>query len=144
MGINMSFDMKVGDCMSKGVVTLDEHKTVLEAAKLLCEKNIGSVIITRSGDAVGIITERDIIQKVISKEKTAKNEKVSSIMSKPLKAIEASQTIEDAALAMREHNIKRLPVLDDGNLVGIISEGDLIGVYPGIIDIITETPRARR
>ena len=137
----MGFEMRIGDCMSKGVITLDEKKTVLEAAKLLCEKNIGSIIITSGGDAVGIITERDIIQKVVSKQKHPKDEKVSQIMSKPLKAIEASQTIEDAALAMRQHNIKRLPVLDEGNLVGIISEGDLIGVYPGIIDIISESPQ---
>jgi len=140
----MGFEMKIGDFMSKGVITLDSSNSVLEAAKLLCKKNIGSIIVTSGGDAVGILTERDIIQKIVSKEKNAKKEKLSSIMSKPLKAIEASQTIEDAALAMRENNIKRLPVLDKGSLVGIVSEGDLISIYPGIIDVILETSKMRK
>jgi CBS domain-containing protein len=136
----MGFEMKIGECMSKGVITLDIAKTALDASKILCTKNIGSVIITENKNAVGIVTERDIVQKVVAKQKNAKEQKLKDIMSKPLKAIEASQTIEDAALAMREHNIKRLPVLDKGNLVGIISEGDLITVYPGIIDLISESP----
>ena len=137
----MSFDMKIGDCMTKGVITLDVKKSAFEAAELLSKKNIGCVIITDGGDAVGIITERDLVQKIIFANKKATEVKLSLIMSKPLKAIEASQTIEDAALSMRKENIKRLPVLDDGNLVGIISEGDLISVYPGIIDLMVETPQ---
>lgn len=142
-GIVMGFEMKVGDCMTKGVITLDSKKTALDAAKLLTTKKIGCIIITQGGDATGIITERDLVQKIIASGKNAIEVKLESIMSKPLKAIEASQTIEDAALAMREQNIKRLPVLDGGNLVGIISEGDLITVYPGIVDIITESPHMR-
>ncbi|MFH0927285.1 MAG: CBS domain-containing protein [Candidatus Micrarchaeota archaeon] len=139
----MGFEMKVGDCMTKGVITLSEDKTALEAAKLLAKKNIGSIIITSKGDAVGILTERDIIHKIVAKELDPSKQKLSQIMSKPLKAVEASQTIEEAALAMRKHGIKRLPVLEKGNLVGIISEGDLISVYPGIIGIISESPHMK-
>ena len=140
----MGFDMRIGDCMTRGVEALESSKSAFDAAKLLAKKKIGSVIITEKGDAVGIITERDIVYKIVLKEKNAKKEKLASVMSKPLKAICAEQTIADAALAMRENGIKRLPVLDKkGKLVGIITEGDLISVYPGIVDIISETPKMK-
>ncbi|MFN3909889.1 MAG: cyclic nucleotide-binding/CBS domain-containing protein [Candidatus Anstonellaceae archaeon] len=137
----MELDLRVGDYMTKGVITLDQSKSVFEAAKILSQKNIGSVIITEKGDAVGILTERDIVKKIVAKGKDPKKVKLFSVMSKPLKAIYAYQTIQDAALAMRENNIKRLAVLDKNNkLAGIITQGDLVAVYPGILDIITQSP----
>lgn len=127
--------------MTKGVITLDLSKSVFHAAKILSSKNIGSVIITEKGDAVGILTERDIVKKIVAKGKDPKKVKLFQVMSKPLKAIYVHQTIQDAALAMREKNIKRLAVVDKNNkLVGIITQGDLIGVYPGIVDILVESP----
>ncbi|MCX8163418.1 MAG: CBS domain-containing protein [Candidatus Micrarchaeota archaeon] len=141
----MELDLRIGDYMTKGVITLDQSKTVFDAAKILSSKKIGCIIVTEKGDAVGILTERDIVSKIVAKAKNPKQVKLSEVMSKPLKAIYENQTIQDAALAMRENNIKRLAVLDKKNkLVGIITQGDLIAVYPGIIDILSQSPQTER
>ena len=140
----MRFDVKIGECMTVGVHTLDVNDSVLEAAKLLKKKQVGCIIITEEDDAVGIITERDIVYKVIAAGKDPKKVKLKNAMSKPLKTIKAEHTVQDAALKMKEGNIKRLPVLDrEGMLVGIITEGDLISVYPGIVDILLENPQMK-
>ncbi|PIT84925.1 CBS domain-containing protein [Candidatus Micrarchaeota archaeon CG10_big_fil_rev_8_21_14_0_10_45_29] len=140
----MRFKVNISECMTEGVHTLDVGDSALAAAKLLKEKEVGSIIITDGGDAVGILTERDIIYKIVAAGQDAKKVKLKDVMSSPLKAISTSNTVQDAALAMKENKIKRLPVLDkSGKLVGIVSEGDLLRVYPGIVDIMAESPHMR-
>jgi len=140
----MKMDIKVGSCMTVGVFTLPADKSIYDAAKLLKKTGVGSVIVTRKGKASGIITERDIIHKVIAAGKNPKKVKLKSIMSRPLKVIKASDSVEAAALALRNNRVKRLPVVDkEGRLVGIITEGDLLRVYPGIVDVISEMQEIR-
>ncbi|MCX8197839.1 MAG: CBS domain-containing protein [Candidatus Micrarchaeota archaeon] len=137
-------EIKVGQCMTIGVYTLPADKTVQDASKLLKKTGVGSVIITQKGKAKGIITERDIVCKVVAEGKDPKKVKLKNIMSRPLKVIKASDTVETAASALRANKVKRLPVLDKkGRLVGIITEGDLLRVYPGIVDVILETASLR-
>jgi len=140
----MKMDIKVGQCMTIGVFTLPADKTVLDAARLLKKTSVGSVIITQKGKAKGIITERDIIYKVIAAGKDPKKVKLKSAMSRPLKVIKASDRVESAASALRANKVKRLPVVDKkGQLVGIITEGDLLRVYPGMVDVISEMQEMR-
>jgi CBS domain-containing protein len=140
----MKMDVKVGQCMTVGVFTLPADKTVRDAAKLLKKTNVGSIIITQKGKAKGIITERDIVYKVVAEGKDAKKTKLKSVMSRPLKVIKASDRIESAAMALRNNRVKRLPVVDkSGRLVGIITEGDLLRVYPGMVDVISEMQEIR-
>ncbi|VVC02164.1 Inosine-5'-monophosphate dehydrogenase [uncultured archaeon] len=140
----MKMDIKIGQCMTVGVFTLPADKHVSDAAKLLKRTGVGSVIITQKGKAKGILTERDIVHKVVAPGKDPKKIRLKSIMSRPLKVIKASDTIETAALALRNNRVKRLPVVDrQGRLVGIVTEGDLLRVYPGIVDVITETQELR-
>jgi len=141
----MKMDVKVGQCMTVGVFTLPADKTVSDAARLLRKTNVGSIIVTQKGKAKGIITERDIVHKVIAQGKDAAKVKLKSVMSRPLKVIKASDRIETAALALRNNKVKRLPVVDkSGRLVGIITEGDLLRVYPGMLDVISETEEIRK
>ena len=140
----MKMDVKVGQCMTVGVFTLPADKSVADAARLLKKTNVGSIIITQKGKAKGIITERDIVYKVIAPGKDAKKTRLKAVMSRPLKVIKASDKIETAALALRNNRVKRLPVVDkSGRLVGIITEGDLLRVYPGMLDVISETDEIR-
>ncbi|MEM3422463.1 MAG: CBS domain-containing protein [Candidatus Bilamarchaeaceae archaeon] len=138
----MGSDLKVGDIMTKKVVIVPYGKDITEAAKLMKKYNIGSVIVVddiKNKKAKGIITERDIVHKLIAKEKDAKKTKVEEIMSKPLRVIKADTPLEEAAKAMRDNKIKRLPVLNEYNeLVGIISEGDIMKIFPLVIDLIEE------
>jgi CBS domain-containing protein len=99
----------------------------------------------QKGKAKGIITERDIVYKVIANGKNPKTTKLSSVMSRPLKVIKASDRVESAASALRANKIKRLPVVDrKGKLVGIVTEGDLLRVYPGMIDVVSEMQEIRK
>ena len=140
----MRMDVKVGQCMTVGVFTLSADKTVRDAARLLRKTNVGSVIITQKGKAKGIITERDLVYKVMALGKDPGKTKLKSVMSRPLKVIKASDKIESAALALRNNRVKRLPVVDrNGRLVGIITEGDLLRVYPGMVDVVSETQEIR-
>jgi len=136
----MKMNIKIGECMTVGVLTLSLSASVKEAAQLLKKSRVGSVIVTDKGKAVGIITERDLVYSVVAEGKDAGKVPLKSIMSKPLKVISASQSIEDAALALKENKVKRLPVVDKkGQLIGIVSEGDLMRVYPGVVDLMAES-----
>ena len=140
----MKMDVKVGQCMTVGVFTLPANKKVRDAARLLRKTNVGSIIITQKGKAKGIITERDIVHKVVAAGRDPSKTTLKSVMSRPLKVIKASDRVDTAALALRNNRVKRLPVVDkSGRLVGIITEGDLLRVYPGMLDVVSETQEIR-
>jgi CBS domain-containing protein len=132
-------DIRVGDCMVKGVVTLNPDNTVEEAAKLLKKNKIGCVVIIRKEKPIGIVTEGDITYKIVAEGKNPKKVKLRDIMSSPLKAIGPEKTIEKVAGIMRDDGIKRLPVVNEkGKLIGLITETDIIRVSPMMYDIIRE------
>ncbi|NYZ77680.1 CBS domain-containing protein [Candidatus Micrarchaeota archaeon] len=143
----MGSDLKVGDIMTKKVIIIPYGKNMQEVAKLMKKSEIGSVIVvedTASKKARGIITERDIMQKVLAKGKDPYKTVVEEIMSKPLRVIKPDTSIEEAANAMRDNRIKRLPVVDEENeLIGIISEGDIMKIFPLVIDLIEEKASVR-
>ena len=128
--------------MTKKVVVVPFGKTVLDVAKLMKKNSIGSVIVVEDKEgkrAKGIITERDIVYKVLAKASDPYKSKVEDIMSKPLRVVRPDTTIEDAAKAMRENKVKRLPVVNDDNeLIGLLSEGDIMKIFPVVVDLIEE------
>ncbi len=138
----MGSDLKVGDIMTKKVIIIPYGKNMQDVAKAMDKNEIGSVIIVeneKSKLAKGIITERDIVQKVILKGKDPYKTKVEDIMSKPLRVINPTTPIEEAASAMRDNRIKRLPVVNEDNeLIGLVSEGDIMKIFPLVIDLIEE------
>ncbi len=132
-------DIRIGDVMTIGVITLAESKTAMDAAKLLKKTDVGSIIVTKKGKAEGIVTERDLVHKVMVEGKDPKKVTLKQVMSTPLRVIEAKDTIQKAAMALKSNKIKRLPVINkDKKLVGIITQGDLVKTYPGLIDVILE------
>jgi CBS domain-containing protein len=138
----MGSDLRVGDIMTKDVIVVPFGNTLLDVAKLMKKHSIGSVIIVqdKSGKhAKGIITERDMVYKVLSKGKDPYNITVEKVMSAPLRVVRPETTIEDAAQAMKENKIKRLPVVNEDNeLIGILSEGDIMKIFPVVVDLIEE------
>jgi CBS domain-containing protein len=115
----------VRDIMTKEIVTIDGDRTALEAAKLMTEKGISSVFIVRDGSPVGIVTERDYIKKICAKELAVSQVKIGSIMSKILTTASPETPIEVAVQRMVNHKIRRLPIMDGGKVVGIITVTDL-------------------
>ena len=134
--------MRVADIMTRKVVVTPFGKNISDVAKLMKKNVIGSIIVVEDKHgkhAKGIITERDIIYKIIANNKDPYTISVEDVMSSPLRVVRPETTIEDAARAMKENRIKRLPVVNDNNeLVGILSEGDIMKIFPIVIDLIEE------
>ncbi|MBI4399898.1 CBS domain-containing protein [Candidatus Micrarchaeota archaeon] len=139
----MKTEVKVGDVMTRGVITLQVNKTVKDAAKIMTRNKIGSIIVLKKGKAVGIMTERDIA-KIVSQGKDPSKLTLEKTMTTPLKVINKNELVTDAALLLKETKIKRLPVIDDDEkLIGIVTEDDLISVFPGLMEILTEVNKIR-
>jgi CBS domain-containing protein len=115
----------VKDIMTKEVVTIDGTKTALDAAKLMSEKGISSLIVVEEGLPEGIITERDFIKKVCSKELEISKVNIFEIMSRIRTFAEPDTPIEVAVQRMANKRIRRLPVMQQGQVVGIITVTDL-------------------
>ncbi len=103
---------------------IDPEKTACSVAKIMTEKNIGSVLIEKNR-VLGIVTERDIFKKIVAKGLDGTTIKASDIMSTPCYTIESNESIGDASKLFNEYDIRRLPVLEDGKIVGMVSARDI-------------------
>jgi CBS domain-containing protein len=140
--IGLRTRMVVKDVMSSPVVTLDEGATSNKVANLMDENKLGCLIVTnKTGKPVGIITERDLVIRVLAKNLKPDAVKAKEIMTSPLVTIEPEATISEAARRMSRLNIRRLGVIYKGNLVGVVSSKDILGVMPELIEIIQERTR---
>ena len=115
----------VRDIMTKNIVMIDHDKTALEAAKIMTEKGISSLFVVKDNHPVGIVTERDFIKKICARELSITQVKMSDIMSKILTTADPNTPIEVAIQRMVNHKIRRLPIMERGKLVGIITVTDL-------------------
>jgi CBS domain-containing protein len=115
----------VRDIMTKEIVTIDVDKTALEAAKLMTEKGISSLFVMKDAQPVGIVTERDFIKKICANERQIAEVKIAEIMSKILTTADPEMPIEVAVQRMINHKIRRLPIIEGGKIVGIITVTDL-------------------
>ena len=134
--------MLVKDAMSSPVFTVDEKLSVEKAANLMDQHELGCVIVTGKDEKpIGIITERDLVSRVVAKNILPHKLKAKEVMSTPLMTISSETTLSETARAMSRLNIRRLGVMYKGNLVGIISSKDILSVTPELIEIISETAR---
>jgi len=122
--------MKVKDIMSRPIIVEDEGTLVTKIAEDMEELGIGSVVVTKEGEPAGINTERDIALKVLLKNKRASEVKAREIMTSPLATIEPEASVEVACKLAARKRIKRLPVVENGVLVGIVSIRDLLTRKP--------------
>ncbi len=127
--------MKVSEIMNRNIVTMKPEGTVYEAAKLMKENNIGSIVVMEEGKLRGIVTERDLITRYIAMEDGRRPEEVriSEIMTDDPITIRDNADIDEAARVMIENNIRRLIVVNyDGKVVGIVSSRDILRIAPHI------------
>ena len=113
----------VKDFMTKEVVTIQSSKSIQEAAELMSSKEVGDLVVTDGEKPIGIITERDFVRRVVAKRQPL-NAKVSEIMTKPLIVIDQDSSLKEAARIMLNKKIRRLPVIKDNKLIGIITATD--------------------
>jgi CBS domain-containing protein len=115
----------VRDIMTKDIVTIDEGETALEAARIMSQRGISSLIVVRDGVPKGIITERDFVKKVCAKQLEASEIKIGNLMSRIRTVADPDTPIQVAVQRMANQGIRRLPIIQEGNVVGIITVTDL-------------------
>jgi CBS domain-containing protein len=124
------------DMMVKDVVMINENASVKESADVMNEHEISSIIATRNKKPIGILTERDLLKRIVAEGKDARNVRVKDIMSSPLIAIKPAMTLEEAANIMLNKKIKKLPVIDRGRIVGLLSLTDVARCQPLIMKVL--------
>ena len=115
----------VGQLMKKNLVTVDACTSVVEAAKLMKICNVGSVLISYEGRVIGIVTESDIVKKIVGSDRSPYFIPVENIMSSPIVGIEERRPLTEAADLMDKHQTHHLGVTKGGSVVGILSVHDL-------------------
>ena len=117
--------MKVKDIMTKNVKTISPNATMEEAAQEMRKNKIGCLVVVEGEKPIGIITERDLAYKIIAQGKNLET-KVKEVMSSDLKTIDKDANIKQAAKLMASHVIRRLPVVEKGKLIGIVTIDDIM------------------
>ena len=108
------------------VATVDRKATVLDAARLMNERRIGAVVVTGGENAVGIFTERDILDRVVAAGKQAGQTSVGDVMTSPMACCHRNSPLEECKTVMTDKRIRHLPVVEEGKLYGLISSGDIL------------------
>jgi len=112
--------MKVKEIMTQGPATLGPDATLGEAATMMKQEDCGSIPIVDDGRLIGIVTDRDIVVRAVAAGKDPKRTRISEIMSADPITVRADDSVDAAERAMRERQVRRLPVVEDGKLVGIL------------------------
>lgn len=110
----------------RDVWSIDPGASVLQAISLMAEKSVGAVLVIADGQVVGIMSERDYARKVILHARSSKDTLVAEIMTTPVFSVGPKQTVAECMRLMTQNRIRHLPVLDQGQLIGIVSIGDLV------------------
>lgn len=132
----MATGILVKNIMTKSVVQVDYDKNVQEAAKIMVDRRVGSIIVVKDKNPIGIITETDINKKIVAVGKDPKKLKVEEIMSSPIAFSDPNEDIMVAVERMKKHRIKRIPVVDNGKIVGIVTDTDIARASPDMLDIL--------
>ncbi|MHB8643319.1 MAG: CBS domain-containing protein [Gaiellaceae bacterium] len=111
---------------SNDVLKIEASATVYDALVKIVDANVGSILVTEGGRVTGIMTERDYLRKIAVLGRTSHNTKVSEIMTSPLIYVTPATTIEEAMAIMTDRRIRHLPVVENDDVIGIVSIGDVV------------------
>ena len=139
----MSGIILVRDIMRRNVKTVRTDDSVHAAVLKMNKFQIGSVIVTNNGRAVGIITERNILERIVEPRLDPATIWAKDIMSAPLVTVDPNDTVDEAAKIMAQKRIKKLPVVDGDKVVGVVSTSDIVRANPTQIGILEELLRVR-
>ena len=114
------------DRKGRHIISVNPEDSVLDAIRLMAEKSIGSLVVMKDQELLGIMSERDYARKVIIKGKSSKSTAVSEIMTVDVFTTSSSETVNDCMSLMTEKKIRHLPVVEDNTVIGMISIGDLV------------------
>jgi CBS domain-containing protein len=135
--------MKVRDVMTKEPVVIESNESVEEAARLLRDKKVSSLLVVKEGEVVGILTERMLALSVAGEGKDPLKTRVSEVMDENLISVPPDMDLSRAAFLLEELDIRYLPVVEEGKLVGILSISDIASVVRDLVDCILAELGAR-
>lgn len=134
----MKFGYKVADAMTIKPIVVGPEISIEESAKKMQIQKVGSLLIAEGNNLLGIVTEKDFVDKVLAKALDAKKTKVKEIMTKVVHTVSPNDDLIGAIRKMAKANVKRLPVLEGKKLVGFLTSKDVLAIEPELFDIITE------
>ncbi|OGS48887.1 MAG: hypothetical protein A3K68_07155 [Euryarchaeota archaeon RBG_16_68_13] len=132
----------VFEIMSYDPVTISGDANVAQAAMLMRDRDIGSLVVVEDGRPTGILTERDLVTKVAAQDRRPREVTVSSVMSSPVVAVHPDMEVVEAAKLMSGRHIRRLAVVREGALVGMVTENDILRIWPQLVEVTRESARA--
>jgi signal-transduction protein with cAMP-binding, CBS, and nucleotidyltransferase domain len=139
LGLDFGRALIVREAMSSPVVTVWENDSAADAAGVMKEHGIGAIIVNgEESQPVGIVTERDLVYRVIAEKRSPSEIKVKEVMSSPLMTVDPETSLDEAMAMMSMNNIRRLGVVYKGSLEGVISDKDIIRIMPSVIEIVRE------
>ena len=121
----MSVEPLVANVMTKSVISVDLDTSVKDCSKLMAKKGVSCAVVTQAGSAMGIVTERDLVSKVLAEAVDPTKVRVRDVMSTPLITIPPAAALTEAASMMAGYRVRRLVVVDGRSMVGIITTGDI-------------------
>ena len=133
----MKSGYKVADAMTINPISISTDITLLECARIMSEKHVGTVVIKDNEHSLGILTEQDIVRKAVAKGVNV-NERVKDFMETKLITISPNADIYDALIKMRDNNIRHLPVVEDNKMLGLLTIKDILKIEPELFDLIVE------
>ncbi len=134
----METGYKVVDAMTSNPIYISSDKSLGECARLMAEKHVGALLVKENKKLTGIISEQDIVRKTIAKGVNPLQTIVKDVMETELTTVAPNSDINDALIKMRDLNIRHLPVMDEGKLVGLITIKDILKVEPHLFDFVVE------
>jgi len=130
-------EILVEEIMSTPPIAISPNASASEVAKIMTEKKIGCLIVVENKRVVGIVTRRDLVEKVLAKEKNPVKTRVREIMSTPVIYVKPGTPILEVAKIMSRHDIRHVPVINNRGLVGVITDKDILSVAPDLIEVLT-------
>lgn len=130
--------LEVQNIMVSNVVTVEANSSVADAVKIMNQRGIGCLVATENGSPIGIVTERDLLKRVLAEYKNPKKTKVQEIMSKPLIIGKPNLEIGEVVELMFDRKIKKLPIVEDGRLLGLVTFTDLLNFQPQLIKVVKQ------
>ncbi len=139
MDLNLAPKLVVREAMSSPVITVKEQETLKKTARIMREHKVGAIVIIANNDEpVGIVTERDIVNRVVAEGISPSNISAKEVMSTPLRLVESETSLMEAMSLMDKHKIRRLGVSYRGRLSGIVTDRDILRIMPTLLEIMRE------
>ena len=130
--------LKVQNIMVSDIITVKKNTLVMDAVKIMNKHGIGCLVVIENENPIGIMTERDLLKRVLAESKNPKKIRVQEIMSKPLIVGKPNMEVQEVIELMFDRKIKKIPIVEDGKLLGLVTFTDLVSFQPALIKVVKQ------